>query len=268
MGVIFGTGYALPVDDEPLTHARILHAGNWLTGTASASSTATGHFVDAPNNSLTYEKWQPTSSSGQLWDQVFSPAVTADCCCIAAHNLGDSGSTIKIQYYDGVSYVDLTAATAITDNMPIFIIFEEATTLGLRLLITAGTSAPTLGVIKYGKSLQMPRPLYGGHAPLDLSRETTIRSSISETGEFLGRTKLREQFSTSIKWQHITADWMRANWKPLQQAVESEPFFIAWRPETFSEVGYCQTDKSPTPSNMGIRDLMSVSMSIRGYGYE
>ena len=61
---------------------------------------------------------------------------------------------------------------------------------------------------------------------------------------------------------------MRANWPSFQKASEAEPFWIAWRPATFGDVGFAQLDEVPIPSNMGIRDLMQVSMSVRARGYD
>lgn len=68
MTLILQTGYSLPGGDQPLTHARIAHSRNWRSGgTAVASSTATGFFANAPLNTLTYEKWKPTSATGS-WE--------------------------------------------------------------------------------------------------------------------------------------------------------------------------------------------------------
>lgn len=66
----------------------------------------------------------------------------------------------------------------------------------------------------------------------------------------------------------ITADWVREYWKDAQRAMETEPFFIAWRPSSFGEVGYCMIDENVPPSNMGVVNYMTVRLNVRGYGYE
>jgi len=267
MGVILESGYSLPGGDEPLTHARIAHANNWITGgTITASSTATDFFEDGPDNSLTYEKWQPSSVTA-TWENNFGSSQDYDYCLIAAHNMGTQGNTLQVQTYDSASWTDLIPSTAISDDMPILCIFTEQTDTRARIRITNG-SAPTIGVIKFGKALQMPRPFYGGHNPMDLARQTVLRSNKSETGEFLGRTKQRGYFQTSFSWQHLTASWVRNNWRDFQLALETEPFGIAWRPDTFSEVAYCVSDSVPIPSNMGQRDWMEVTLEARAYGYD
>lgn len=267
MGVIFESGYSLPGGDQPLTHARIAHSGNWLSGgTVTASSTATDFFADGPDNSLTYEKWQPTSVAA-TWQYTFSGSSSYDYCVIAAHNMGTQGNTLEVQTNATGSWTDLIPATAITDNMPIFCIFSEQTDTAARIRITNG-SVPTIGFVKFGSAMQMARPLYGGHSPLDLSRQTVLRSTMSESGEFLGRSKQRSYNTTSFSWSNLSAAWVRTNWRPFQLAIETEPFVIAWRPGTFSEVGFCQTDSVPIPSNQGVRDLMSVEMQVRARGYD
>jgi len=274
LSVLFSAGYTLPAGDEPLTHARIAHSLNWLAGgTAAASTTAFGFDADAPLNTLTYEFWKPTAYPA-TWTYSHGSTVTIDLdyCFIAAHNLGTSGASITIQYDStgGGVWVDLTASTLITDDSPIFVIFPPGSPEILRVQIDSYTDAPQIGVIKFGASMQMERPLYGGHAPISLARQTILRSNYSETGENLGRTKQRTYLATSYAWQHLTAAWVRSTWRTFQLAAESEPFCIAWRPGTFTEdaVGFAQIDEVPIPTNMGIRDLMSVSMSVRARGYE
>ena len=267
MAVVFEAGYTLPGADEPLTHARIAHSGNWLSGgTVTASTTATDFFAAAPNNSLTYEKWQPTASPA-TWEYDHGSAVETDYCVIGAHNLGAVSATVNVQAEIAAVWTTLVSVSPTTDE-PIFAIFEPRTQQAWRLSITYAGTAPTIGVIKFGKAMQMQRTIYGGHSPLDMARQTVLRSTYSETGEFLGRTKQRTYNQTSFGFDNLTAQWVRDNWRPFQRAMEAEPFFIAWRPATWPEVGLCQVDSVPVPSNAGVRDLMSVDMNVRALGYD
>ena len=252
---------------EDFTHARIAHSINWLSGgTATASSTASAFFADAPLNSLTYERWEPNALAA-TWEYDHGSTAECDYCCIAAHTMGTNGNSLQVQYWDGSAWADLSSVEAIPDDSPIMVIFEAQTRQRWRVSITGGT-APEIGVIKFGKALQMQRAIYGGHAPIDLARQTVLRSNFSETGEFLGRSKQRGYLATSFAWRNLTAGWIRTNWPDMQRAVESEPFFIAWRPATYGAVGYCQTDEVPIPSNSGQSDFMSVRLSVRGRGYD
>lgn len=267
MTVILETGYTLPSGDRPLTHARIAHSLNWLFGgTVSASSTATGFFANGPLNTLTYERWKP-STVAATWEYDHGSAVECDYCCIAAHTMGTNGNSIQVQYFDGANWIDASPVVPITTDEPIMCIFEPETRQEWRVSITEGTP-PEIGVIKFGASLQMEQPIYAGVAPIPMARQTILRSNYSETGEYLGRTKQRTHLVASYAWEHLSSNWVRANWPNLQSAIETEPFWLAWRPATFGDVGFCQVDQVPIPSNMGINDLMSVSMSVRARGYE
>lgn len=267
MGVIFQTGYSLPGGDKPLTHARIAHSGNWLSGgTITPSTTDAAYFANGPANSLTYEKWKATALAA-TWEYDHGAAALCDYCVIGAHNMGTNGNTLQIQYWNGASWTGVIPATAITDDMEIMAIFGQQTRQRWRISISGG-SIPEIGVIKFGKAMQMERPIYGGHAPLHMARQTVLRSNQSDTGEFLGRTKQRVQLGSTFSFANLTAAWVRANWRPFQKAIETEPFFIAWRPQDFSEVALCQSDAVPIPQNMGVRDLMSVEMQVRARAYD
>jgi hypothetical protein len=268
MTVLFEAAYALPGGDEPLINARIAHANNWLSdGDVTASTTATGYFSAAPITTLTYERWKPTAATG-TWEYEHTGASECDYACIAAHTLGTNGSTINAQYWDGAAWQDLCAATAIADDSPIMIIFEPITATRWRINISAGTTAPEIGCIKFGAALQMPQAIYGGHRPVTLARQTILRSNYSETGEFLGRTRQRTYLETSYNWTHLTAAWIRTNWPDFQKAIELDAFWIAWRPGDYDEVGFAHVDEVPIPSNMGLKDYMQVDMSVRARGYD
>lgn len=267
MTLIFEDSYTVPLGHEPLTHARIAHSRNWLSGgTASVSGTAANYFANAPLNTLTYEKWKPDALPG-TWEYDHGSAAECDYCCIAAHTLGTNGNTLQIQYWNGSSWSGVIPSTAITTDAPIMAIFTPQNRQRWRIQISNGT-APEIGVVKFGKALQMQRMIYQGHTPVDYGRNTILRSNYSETGEYLGRTKQRTYLTTAFQWDHLTASWVRDNWGDMQRAVEAEPFWIAWRPSNYDEVGFFQTDQVPVASNTGPGDMMGASLQVRARGWD
>jgi len=267
MTVIFQTGYSLPSGDEDLTHARIAHANNWYAGgTIAASSAETGYFASAPDNSLTYEYWKP-SSLPATWETDLGSAREVDYCAIAAHNMGSNGNTLQVQYWNGSSWSGVIPSTAITTEEPIFCIFAPQTRQRWRIQVSNGT-APTIGVIRFGKALQMPRPMSGGHQPLALGRETVSRANISETGEILGRSVLRRSLKSSYSWNIIENSWIDANWPDFQRAAEAEPFFTAWRPVDDSGVGYGMADEVPKATYTGQAGFMRASLAMTARSWE
>lgn len=269
--LLLETGFRVLLDfpsytDLPTTHARIAHAQNWLSGgTATASSTAAGYFADAPNNSLTYERWKPTSLPAN-WEYYHTGAASCDYCCIGAHTLGTNGNTLQVQFWDG-AWQDLIPATAITNDSDIFVIFPRQSRRRWRIYISNGT-APLVGVVKFGLALQMERPLYGGHSPMEFARRTVLKTNDSESGEFLGQSKYRTFQETSYSWSNLTAAWIRQNWPSFQRAAETEPFFLAWRPGAYSEVAFGRAMGIPVPSNAGTRDLMNVELQMKARSYD
>lgn len=283
------TGDVATIGTEPYTHARIGHANNWHAGTMAASTTDADYFETGPDTSLTYEKWKPTALPATL-EVDFSAAKTVNYCGIAAHTLGTNACTIAVEYWDGAAWVALTISYLqdsngdvvyttggdpitfdsglILDDQPIMVFFPDVSVSKMRVRVVSGDDYPKIGVLKFGVALEMPQPIYGGHVPLDLTRRTVMRTTESETGEFLGKTKLRVNQGTSFSWSHLKADWIRDNWKSLQLAIETDPFFIAWRPESFSSAGFCDAKGTPEPVNMGVKTYMQVDLEVRGYGYD
>ena len=272
MSVIFEAGYILPGADLPLKHARMAHSGNWHTdGTITSSTEATGFTDDAADNSLTYERWKPSALPG-TWDNDLGSAKLVNYCCIAVHTMGTNGNTLQVQYDStgGGSWVDVINQLVANDS-PIFAIFEPETRQKWRIRISGGT-APELGVIKFGAALQFHRPFFSGFNPTRMNRRTTTTGNISEGGEFLGRSKIRTSLASEYSWSNLPHAWVRANLDGLTgliQSVETEPFFLAWRPgvEQDCDFGWTMGPVDP-PSFSGPKDLMSFGFGAEVYGYE
>lgn len=266
MGIFIPGGYALPGGAFPLTHARIIHARNWLSGgTVSASTTATDYFAAAPTNSLTYERWKPTAITA-TWEYNHGSAATVDSCAIAAHTFATNGNTVAVEYWNGSAWVEVARGTP-TDNGPLLILFAAISAQRWRISITGGT-APEVGVVRFARALQMPRPFFGGHTPVDFGRQVVLRANYTETGEYVGRSRQSVMLTTSCAWQHLPQDWVLANWPAMQRAIETEAFFIAWRPSESQMVAFAQSDETPAPQTMGLRDFYTVELKFRALAYD
>jgi len=266
--VVIQTGFS---PARPLTHARIGHATITRTGSLEASGEEAGFEADAALNPLTYEFWRPDALPA-TWRIDASSAVSVDYVGIAAHTLGFDEATVKPQWSDDNSaWNDVTdlSAHSPTDDGPILFLFAAESHRYWRIHVS-GTGIPSIGVIFIGAALAMPRPIYGGHSPLDLSRTTVIRPQRSERGQFLGRSIVRSGFTADYAWQHLTPAFYRDEFDVFVEDARRFPFFLAWRPSTFPEsVGYVWTGQDISPSNMGIgKGLMSVSLSVEGLGVD
>jgi len=239
--------------------------------TVSTSTEETDAEGDSVINGLTWDFWQPTAVPG-IVAFTFSEAITADYCGVAGHTLTETGNSVELQYWDAgaspAAWVSLGSVVpgSETGNKTIMFLFDSVSSAIWRLIVSGGTTTtmPVLGVVNIGVALVLERMIYGGHTPITLSKNTTIRPNKSEGGQFLGRSIIRQGASTTINLDNITAAWVRSDLYPFMESSRTYPFFFAWRPTaTYAdEVAYCWTKSDIKVSNKGQANLMSTSFSV------
>ncbi|MCP4499352.1 MAG: hypothetical protein GY822_05220, partial [Deltaproteobacteria bacterium] len=156
-----------------------------------------------PNDALsanTYQRWYPTATTVTAKFQL-SELTDVDFIGIAGHNL--TGVTVLVQTAISVggALTDLESITPV-DNRAIMINFDTINIREIALTMTLSTSNE-IAVVSCGKALQMPRSIYGGHSPMALSQDTTFHNSISDGGNILGRTIIRQGLDGQLKWQFL-----------------------------------------------------------------
>ena len=182
---------------------------------------------------------------------------------LGAHKL--SGFTVKVEHSLDDSDYTTVSEFFVTKNNAIMVLFAETEVKYIKITIT-GTGSPEIGIAYFGKALVMERSVYGGHTPITMSRETEITPHISEAGEFLGTTVVRRGYSSGYNFNNLSASWVREKFDSFIQHARTRPFFIAWKPDRFAdEVVYGWSPADIKPTNIGKRDLMSVSFDVRGY---
>lgn len=244
---------------DPLSRARIGYRTITRDATVTATSEAPGFPASAVRHPLTYERWAPTVAPAALTIDAGAP-VAADYVGIAAHTIGTTGAAVTVSYStDGTAWTDVLQTQPANDNA-IMALFEPVLARYWRIRIDR---VAEIGVIYIERALTVQRSMYGGHSPGTLSRQTEIEPSRSVTGQFLGRSIVRQGFATSYQWSNLTAAWYRANFDPFVESALRYPFFIAWRPDRFpNEVLYAWCNDDIEPTNMGVRDLMQVSFNV------
>jgi hypothetical protein len=257
------TGYTLGAN-RPLNHARILWSP--ITGTITGG----GANAALAGNDYTFQRWTPGTLPAS-WTIQTAANAQVDTVFIAAHNLGSTGTTITVDTSDTTGGAFITRATIVpTDNDTIAVMINNAgtpyTIRRVRISLTGASSAVQIGIIRAGVALQMEQAVFGGIKPIGLSRAVETRHSQSETGQWLGRTIQRQASLTEMPWEHLTSAWYRANFAPFAQALPQTPFGLIQNPLRMPEsVAWCWTDSAPVPENMGMRDLMRVSLPIIGF---
>lgn len=260
---IVKTGYTVG-SNAPLTHARIL----WDMRYGGVSGDGDGG--DLAQNDFTNQKWFARELPAE-WIVDFGEAMAVDTVFLAAHNLGLEGVSVEVFTSDNdVDYVSRGVATPIDDSAIAFMFNNAGADLSpryVKIVLTGSSDNAKIGIIRMGKALQMQRSVFGGVAPLGLNRVVSTQQAISEGGAWLSRRVQRVSYQTAMNWQHLSADWYRANFEPFARTLPAKPFaFIQNEARMPESVAWCWTDESPAPSNMGIRDLMEVSLNITGFG--
>lgn len=255
-----------PPDVQPLTHARIgIDSIITTENIVESSGSQEGWPLSSITNPLTYEAWRSEALDNSPFFRIDAGGpVEIDYLGIAAHTLGRNGVQVTWESSTDAIAWDIEAQFIPSDDHSIMVLITPKTRRHWRVTFSTTTVIQIASVYMH-KTLEIERPIYGGHTPINLSRITTTRPQMSETGQWLGRTTLRKGFRTSFAWQHLRSDWYRNNFDPFVEKARSRPFFIAWRPGDFSgEVAYCWTTGDIAPVNMGIRDLMSVNLPVEG----
>lgn len=254
------TGYAVG-SNEPLNHARILW--DMLDGAV----TGDGADPSFAANDYTAQRWTLAAGAND-WTLTLAAAADVDTVFISAHNL--SGRTVVISTSPDLVTAYTTRATIVVpDNSTIAALFNDGSgnaisARRININFSEGTGN-VVGIIRAGEALQMQRSFYGGYAPIRLNRVTEGQQSFSETGQWIGRTEKRRALSTGYSWSHLTAAWYRANFDPFAQTLPLKPFGIVGNPSRMSEdVAWAWVQDDPAPSNMGINDLMQVSLNVTG----
>lgn len=272
MSVIFNNSFLLSESlDQPARHPRIgYHTwtldGNVNPGDVTVSTEADDFPGDAPLRPNTYERWKPTALPA-TWEIDLGENRTFNYFCIGAHTLGSNACTIKVEYQDpSDTWVEFGTETMLSKDRAVMMLDDEVETDTVRLTVSGSGDMPQIGVIYFGNVLAMSRPIYAGHNPITLNRETRLKSSKSRGGQFLGQNFRRSGLVSSVQFQHLEPDWYRDNFDPFAKAARNRPFFFAWRPTTYpTEVAYCWTPDDMQPQNDGQPNFMSVSFNLRGF---
>lgn len=267
---VISTNITLGLGDYPLNHARILYNSIATFDNVIGSSEAAGFPAIAAVNSDTYEYWVP-STMPAVFTVDAGVAKDVDAVGIAAHSFATDNVTITIEYStDGSTWNPVsTGSFGAQDGTPVLALFDSVYARYWRITF-AGSAAPQIGVVFIGEALQMARPFYGGHTPINYGRMTTYIGNKSEGGQTMGTSVIRKGTETQFSWRHLKKSWVDANFNPFIVATRgARPFFIAWNALQYpKEVGYVYVGSDIRPSLMGIRDYMEVNFSAEGLSDE
>ena len=258
----------------PIWHTRI----GWHTiargGSVSASSNHASGYVQAPVSDQTFEWWQPTSLPA-WWRVDAGEAADCDYIGIGAHDLGSKNCTIVVQSsQNDVDWTDIDGTTSLPGNdSDIMILFAETMARYYRLRIISGDDEPKIGVIYIGKALEMIRPVrWLGHSPTRFGRVIQKTANMSERGQRLGSSLIRQGLEANFEAHNLDERWVRSTLDQWIVNSQRYGYFIAWRPTQFPlEVFFGWTDQAIVPQNSqgGINRKITVNWPFTAHaGHE
>lgn len=244
---------------------------NLVSVSAVAATTAAPNYP-ATNlaNPATNLRWIADPDSPPA-DEYLTVTITrldpVDYVAIARHNFGTEQIPVSVEINTGDSpeWQEVIAPALLPDDGPVLFRFEPQTVLGVRVRLQPAGAAPFAAVLYVGKLLILQRRLYVGHTPLPLGRNAQIVTGQSESGQYLGRTILQEGRNTAVSLQNLTAAWYRAYLDPFIEASKLDPFFFAWRPQSYPyETGFAWMTNEPRPVNARSNGMMSIDLQMSG----
>lgn len=187
-----------------------------------------------------------------------------DYVAIARHNLGSLGIPIAIGYGGG-TWTELVSPAVLPDDGPALFRFSPQTLASVQIRLGPSSNIPEIAVVYAGKLLTLPRKLYQGFVPINYGRIAKVTNGRSEAGNFLGRIVLQEFVKDTVPLSLIDPAYFRANIAAFLIDSKENPFFIAWRPQSYpNEIGYCHMTNDPAPTNEAPHGLVAMQMEMTG----
>jgi len=239
-------------------------------------TTATGTEVEAAalaGTSSTYDPWIATPDTGTaILQLVLSSPQSLNFVAIAAHNLGDIGADVEIQYSvnSGGTWNDCgSGSVSPSDNQAVGFYFDATIADYWRIRVTnAGSSDVEIGVALFSTAITIGQRIYSGYTPPITQTNVEMASNITEGGHFVNVAAVRAGSSAQASLSHIDPAFLRgATWKAFQRHFNNGgAFFWAWRPTKYGDLFYAwRSGNTIAPTNMGVKDLMSFDMQMRLY---
>lgn len=260
MSVHVTTSATVVSETGALTLARIGYHNLARAASISASSAEADYPALAARNDNTFEFWKPTGAAA-TWRADLASAQIVNYMGV----YGDfNGAALRAQYStDDAAWSNASDVASPTGDSALFL-FPQQTARYWRLLVA--TAVPTIGHIRFGRILTMERPIMQGVNPITLARSTVIRPTISERGQWLGRSIIRSGLEASYQWKNLSAAWVRTTFDPFALDAREHPFFFAWRPIStyLDEIAYVWTKDDIRPVQSGPNSLMSLGFDVMG----
>lgn len=267
MTVVIETGFT--GDVYPMTHPRV----GWrrMSGTVTASSSVDGFNAANAGTPRTDTAWRPTGVPNHIWTLTPASATVISYVGIAAHDLGTQNATVSLQINTGAGFVTV-AGTSVSpaDDDPVLWLIDPVSVTAARVVITATDAPPTIAVIAMGEVTEYPRLATWTGQPITEGDDIRFTNNMSDTGNWLGRTKVSDGLTFSLDVDNLSETWRQTEFKEFKAHANGEvaTFFAAHRPFDYpNEVAYAWLEETARMDRALPNKRVSGSISLRCRGY-
>lgn len=248
---------------------------NNLMATGSPSSVTPSVDPDPVNysyqncyDSRSYTYWKVTAGT-QYLTFVFpsGKAVTAyGIYSPGDETLGSTGGTIQLQYSQdgGGSWLDWATAEAPIDNTPIYRSGDSITAARWRWKIITSVDV-YIAMLSFGADFAFERGCHDGFSPPYLARATILTNNVSQAGNWLGRSIIRDSVKFSFNMDFLTESFVRTDWHDFVVWAEQKAWFLLWNKDQYpADACICWVDESITPPAYSHPNFMNAKMMVKG----
>ena len=250
MPIVISDALALTLESATDADYPVICWDNLITSSnvAASETEATGYPESNLANPSTVQLWKSSTTVTQYLTVTLGAAQTLSYLGAARPNFAAAGATLTVQIDPGTGIWEDVAGPQIPgDDSPLLFVFEETTATGIRLKIENATIAPQAAVLSVGQALRMQRGVQPGGAPFPHGRTRETVNGAAQNGDYLGDITIREHLTAKAMFKALGADWYRNNLMDFAE-VAREPFFFAWRPDSYpNECAYCWCVSDPIP---------------------
>lgn len=179
-------------------------------------------------------------ANGTLPSNLLSvAATTADYFAMYAHDMAQTGASVVLQYSDDDStWTNAFDPIFPSSEKPILKSFTQSSHEYWRLYLDGAVQQ--IGVTMFGTVLEMQRGLSVGYKAFTMGSENKAINSESNSGNFIGKSVIKEPVTASLDFEYITPGWLRQYWPTMIATLDTSPFFVVPHPTDYpDEVGYC-----------------------------
>lgn len=231
--------------------------------TVSASTEDTGFEKENAYDWRPYTWWKPNATGYSYLTVVLDSAEPATAFAVYAHNLGDCGSSIMLQYSldGGTTWLNCTQDIMPAATEVIYVRFDSLAASQWRVRVNNPSIIARLGCVYVGPDLELERGCRQGFGPPKYNRDTAITNTISQGGVWLGRSLQYQDAHVTINPDFLTEDFIRDEWMPFVEHAEIYPWFLLWDPSAHADEGaWCFTQGMIAGSVYTKRNLLNATI--------